>query len=78
MKVVTKIETSDGCLHDHVRKAKSHAEKRYADALLRHGRALANQRYTEVTEYIDAHLEEFVELAALKQDRELEENAEED
>jgi hypothetical protein len=71
MKRVTKIETRDGSLHDSTRDAKRHADKAYGDALLRIGRALAQQKYTFVTDYIDRNLDAFAELKALKEDAQL-------
>ncbi len=72
MKRVSRIQTSDGALHESERDAKRHAERRYGDALLRHGRALTHQKYTTVTDYLDANLDELVELQALKKDMEME------
>jgi hypothetical protein len=68
MKRVYKIQTSDGVLHDSQRDATRHAERRYGDALLSLGRDLANQKYTFVTDYIDANLDAFAALTDLKND----------
>lgn len=68
MKQRTVWQTCDGIIHFTVSDARRHADRRYGDALLRHGRALANQKYTDVTEYLDKNLAALVDLHALRAD----------
>lgn len=74
MKWVAMVRTSDGVLHDDKPKADKHAEQRYGEALTRIAHELVHTdgKYSKVIEYIDANLEKFAELHALKRDIELE------
>jgi hypothetical protein len=69
MRWVEKVQTSDGQLHDHERRALDHAEKRYGDALtaLAH-RLVRVEKYTAMCDFLDANIAEFVALEALKAD----------
>ena len=74
MKRITMVQTKDGVLHQDERAAKRYLDRRYGDDLLKIGRALANQKYTVVTEWIDANLSAFTALVALKKDMEMDED----
>jgi len=68
MKRIGKIQTYDGAIHDNIQKAKNHLNKVYGNVLLKIGRELANQNYTNVTNYVDDNLETFLLLAQIKDD----------
>jgi hypothetical protein len=70
MEEITAYLTSDGKIFTEHAKAKRHAEARHADALLALARALSVlDKYCDTTaEYIDANLDKFLAVAALKND----------
>lgn len=68
MRRATCYITSDGESHRDLPAAKKHAEKRYGDLLLTLSRALVPLNYTATSEFIDANLEQFAQLQALKED----------
>jgi hypothetical protein len=69
MQRITAYVTSDGKIFTEQDKAKRHAKARHADALLALARALCIiQKYSETAEYIDANLDKFLAVAALKND----------
>lgn len=65
-------ETLDGNKYSSEHEAKKHIEKIYADLLLDIGRKLANQNYTNVTDYVDRNLQRFIQLARIKENMTLE------
>lgn len=74
MQRITAYVTSDGKLFTEHDKAKRHAKARHADALLALARALCViDKYVDTAEYIDANLEKFLALSALKADIEIQE-----
>lgn len=69
MKTVTKIQTQDGCLHDNEQRAKSHADQVYGEALSKAAHKLSHlTKYSDWMEFIDANLDTFTKLKALKDD----------
>lgn len=69
MEEITAYLTSDGKIFTEHAKAKRHAEARHADALLALARALSVlDKYRDTAEYIDANLDKFLAVAALKND----------
>lgn len=69
MKWVSHVQTRDGELHRDVLRATTHAEKVYGEALSRLAhRAVAIQKYSGMQEFIDANLDAFIELRALRDD----------
>lgn len=73
MRQVVKIQTRDGVLHDSPEDARRHADRVYGEALTRLAhRAVALDKYTKMVDFLDANLDAFVELKALKQDMEME------
>lgn len=69
MRWVQRIQTRDGALHETARDAKKHAEVMYANKLLPLAGKLAQMdKYSAVSEYLDANLDKFLELKALKDD----------
>lgn len=72
MKWVQRIQTRDGALHETAREAKKHAEVMYGNKLLPLAGKLAQMdKYSAVSDYLDANLDTFLELKALKDDLEL-------
>lgn len=73
MKWVQHVQTMDGKLHHDYGRAKCHAENVYGLALTKLAQAaLRCEKYTPMLEFIDANLDEFVQLKALKDDITLE------
>lgn len=69
MKQVAAFVTSDGTVFTDMRDAKKYAEARYSDALLRLARELCQiDKYSTTAAFIDARLDDFTKLAALKAD----------
>lgn len=73
MKTVTRFETRDGRLHTSRMDAKHHAENLYHLAV----RTLTSQmvhltKERDLHDFVDRYLADFVELAALKKDIEME------
>jgi len=69
MKWVRNVQTRDGTLHNNVLRATEHAERLYGEALSRLAhRAVAVEKYSKMMEFIDANLDAFIELKALKAD----------
>jgi hypothetical protein len=62
------VLTHDGVEHISTKSALKHLDKIYGDHLLRVGRALANRSYTEVTDFIDSHLDDFIIMTVIKDD----------
>ncbi|RQP11931.1 MAG: hypothetical protein EAS51_04180 [Microbacteriaceae bacterium] len=79
MKRVTMYQTADGELHPSEQDAARHADRRYGDALtsLAH-RAVQQEKYTKMVDFINNNLDAFVELKALKADIDLENGDEEE
>jgi hypothetical protein len=71
MKWVQRIQTRDGMVHETEKAAKRHAEARYADKLLPLSHKLIAQRLGDLAGFVDANLDKFLELKALKDDIEL-------
>lgn len=69
---VTRIQTSDGLLHDNYLKAERHAEERYGRALteLAH-KAVRVEKYVAMAAFLEENLAAFVELKALRDDTQL-------
>lgn len=76
---VTRIQTSDGVLHDNFLKAERHAEERYGKALtdLAH-KAVRVEKYVAMATFLEDNLAALVELKALKDDLQLAPPAERD
>lgn len=74
MKAQTFFVTKDGQHHDTQRTAVRHAEAVYGYALtsIAHKIIACDWKYLAVCEFIEAHLDEFVELRKLKADIEME------
>lgn len=73
MERITKLKTADGALHDTETDARKHAEARYANALLSLAHRLVRiEKYSAVTEFLDANLDAFADLTALKRDIQIE------
>ena len=68
MKWVQRIQTRDGLVHETPQAAKRHAEARYADKLLPLSHKLIVQRLGDMAGFVDANLDAFIELKALKDD----------
>lgn len=70
MKKIVKFQTCDGVLHDTAEDARRHAEDRlYGAKLMFLAAALRRMtKYREITDYIDAHLDDFSELLRFKAD----------
>lgn len=69
---VTRIQTSDGVLHDNFLKAERHAEERYGKALtdLAH-KAIRIEKYVAMAAFFEDNLALLVELKALRDDIQL-------
>lgn len=78
MRIVNKIETFDGELHDEVDDAISHVENIYGKKLTAIAHAIVglDWRYTAVLEYIDKHLVEFVQLYEIRKDLQMDKETE--
>ncbi|APL99263.1 hypothetical protein [Bordetella phage CN2] len=73
MKRVIRFQTADGALHETASAARGHADRRYGDALTRLAhRAVQQEKYTKICDFIDKNLDAFEELKALKVDIDLE------
>jgi hypothetical protein len=73
MKTVTMIQTQDGEYHTDERSAKRHADKVYGEALsVMSARLVKIEKYSPMMDFIDANLDEFQKLKALRDDCELE------
>ena len=69
MKIISKVKTFDGALHDSKKDATRHLDRLYANALLAvAGPIIAFTRRTELMEYLDAHLSAFAALQQIKDD----------
>ncbi len=79
MKEVTCFVTSDGMIHLHTYGAKAHAKKRYESEMyaflqkLDNGRVGPKERLI-LMEFIENNFSKIAELAALKEDLDLQEN----
>ena len=79
MKKITAFTTMNGIIHPNHDAAKRHAEKRYGDALAGVARTLVRMdKLVDACTFIDGHLALFQNLAALKQDCEVEPTDNED
>ena len=73
MKRVIRFQTVDGALHETASAARGHADRRYGEAMTRLAhRAVQQEKYTKMVDFIDNNLDAFVELKALKADIDLE------
>lgn len=73
MKMVNKIQTSDGALHDSEELARRHAERLYGEALSKLVHPMAHlHKYSEWMDYVDRNLNGLLNLAKLKADINLE------
>ena len=73
MKRVIRFQTADGALHETASAARGHADRRYGDAMTRLAhRAVQQEKYTKMVDFIDNNLDAFEELKALKADIDLE------
>lgn len=73
MKKVVRFETSDGKLHETRVSAISHADKRYGDLLTSLAHKLVRiEKYNAMGIFIADNIDQFVELATLRKDYELE------
>lgn len=69
MKWVSFVQTSDGKIHRDALRAAEYAETRYQNALSSIAHRMVHQdKYTKMMEFVDAHLDEYVNLKALKDD----------
>lgn len=75
MRLVERWQTADGALHETERDAREYAENRYRLAVdrLAHEAVRACEKYVGAQEFIEASIDEFARLAALRADCELEE-----
>jgi hypothetical protein len=77
MKKIEMIQTYDSVIHPSVREAKKHLEKQYGDILLPLTHRICDLMFKsgpavmKVSEYIDAHLDEFEKLRVIKEDMSL-------
>jgi len=76
MRYVTMVETFDGMRHADAANAKRHLENVYGLQLskIAHGLAKTDGKYVAMQDYIDANLEQFTHLAAIKADMEREDD----
>lgn len=75
MRQITCYQTSDGIIHTSIGDATRHVDKCYGDLLTHtahHMVAATNGKYGKTSEYIDKHLDTFVEMARLRDDMKLE------
>jgi hypothetical protein len=70
MKWIQHVQTRDGKLHHDYIVAKRHAEKVYGEALSSVARKIValDWKYVATMEFLDANLDAFIELKALKDD----------
>lgn len=69
MKKVYRYQTSDGALHETFHLAECHADQRYGALLTKTASTLAQiDKYSAMSDWLDANLPVFVELIALKAD----------
>lgn len=76
MKSKYMVQTFDGKLFESQKDANKHLDKIYGDILLRLARELTGKKYTEVAQYLDEHLEEFVLAKQIKDDTRYQEEEE--
>jgi hypothetical protein len=77
MKTVTMIQTQDGEYHTDEQSAKRHADKVYGEALsVMAARLVRIEKYSPMMDFIDANLDEFRKLKALRDDYELQAESE--
>lgn len=76
MKLVMRVETSDGALHKTVAEAERAVNKRYGDALtaIVLDACKTEGKYTKLHEFIDANLPRLENLARIKDDLKLDKN----
>ena len=81
MKLLTKVQTFDGQLHENRDAAMRHLDRVYGEAICT---LVANMitetdgKYTKLQEYIDGNLESFKHLIDIKQDMVLEDERDDD
>jgi len=69
MKRVIKFETQDGKLHDNFLKAERHADVAYTNAASNLAAKLVKvEKFTKMRDFLDCHLEDFLQLKSLKDD----------
>lgn len=72
MKRIDAFKTRDGSVFESEDAARKYTERLYSDKLCQISHQLAQLvKYVNIIEYVDAHVDDFVELAALRKDREL-------
>lgn len=76
MKPVTMYKTHDGKLHETIEKAEHQLDVEYGSILCALVREILMLNYYKATEYIDANLGKFAELAKIKADMKLEKEEE--
>lgn len=69
MKIIQRIETFDGKVHDDVDAALHHLNVTHADVLSKIAHELVQlQKFTAIGNWVDNHLGLFLDLYAIKQD----------
>jgi hypothetical protein len=69
MKAVTRIQTFDGQLHETEYDAKNHVERIYGELLSSIAHKLVRiEKYTAMCDFVDANLDLFTQLSAIKAD----------
>jgi hypothetical protein len=69
MKSVIRVETYDGVIHESIQHADRYLDKQYGNLLTKLTAAIIDLRLMKAMEYIDEHLEDFVQLYTIKKDR---------
>lgn len=73
MKMVQKYQTQDGVIHDSEHQARRYVDMLYGKGLTKLAHDLVQlQKFTQVQDFIDTRLDEFVRLKALRDDAQLE------
>ncbi len=68
MRQKTVVETSDGGTHDTLKDAQKHLDNQYGNLLtsLTHKLVVTDLKYLALMDFVEAHLDDFVKLKALK------------
>ena len=79
MKKVIRYQSADGSLHETIQDAEIYTNNRYGLVLCALSKKLVSiEKYNKMGDFIDSHLQEFLELKKLKDDILLENPEEED
>ena len=69
MREVKRVQTHDGKLFLSEKEAGKHLEHEYGELICKVAREITNRKFVDVTEYIDANLDLFVQLNRIKNDK---------